>query len=61
MNDDAEVLITWVYIGNIQPESLADRLLVKHSQPALTRLTTNKQDKFLQVFVPSVHWRTLRT
>eukprot|EP00983_Pelagomonas_calceolata_P074039 1152374-Pelagomonas_calceolata.AAC.10 len=33
--------ITWVYIDNLQPESLADRLLVKHSQPPFTRLTIN--------------------
>eukprot|EP00983_Pelagomonas_calceolata_P048954 1141288-Pelagomonas_calceolata.AAC.2 len=31
---------TWVSIGNLQPESLADRSLVKYSQPAFTRLTT---------------------
>eukprot|EP00983_Pelagomonas_calceolata_P126976 1161354-Pelagomonas_calceolata.AAC.2 len=27
---------------NLQPESLADQLLAKHSQPAFTRLTTRK-------------------
>eukprot|EP00983_Pelagomonas_calceolata_P098598 1158369-Pelagomonas_calceolata.AAC.3 len=42
---------TWVDIFNLQPESVAGRLLVKHSQPAFTRTTTSKQDKFLQVFV----------
>eukprot|EP00983_Pelagomonas_calceolata_P115559 1160212-Pelagomonas_calceolata.AAC.12 len=38
--------LTWVYIGNLQLESLADRLLVKHSQPAFTRFTKNKQTSF---------------
>jgi len=52
---------TWIYISNLQPEPLADWLLVKHFQPAFTWLTINKQDKFLQVFVPSIHWRTLGT
>eukprot|EP00983_Pelagomonas_calceolata_P003921 126693-Pelagomonas_calceolata.AAC.1 len=50
-----------VYIGNLQPNSLADRLLMKHSQPASTSLTTRKQDKSLQVFVPSTHQRTIGT
>eukprot|EP00983_Pelagomonas_calceolata_P057654 1145163-Pelagomonas_calceolata.AAC.4 len=44
-----------VHIGNLQPESLADWLLLKHPQPAFTRfnlvkLTTSKQDKFPQMF-----------
>eukprot|EP00983_Pelagomonas_calceolata_P022609 711742-Pelagomonas_calceolata.AAC.1 len=51
------------YIGNLQPESqpVADCLLVNHFQPAFTSVTASKQDKFLRVFVPSTHWRTLGT
>eukprot|EP00983_Pelagomonas_calceolata_P055468 1144160-Pelagomonas_calceolata.AAC.6 len=47
---------------NLQHESLADQLLVKHAQPAITRLTTSKQDKFFyKKFVPSTHWRSTGT
>eukprot|EP00983_Pelagomonas_calceolata_P118926 1160551-Pelagomonas_calceolata.AAC.1 len=41
--------VKWVYFGNLQPEFVAARLLVKHSQPAYTKSTTNNQDKLLQV------------
>eukprot|EP00983_Pelagomonas_calceolata_P086956 1156860-Pelagomonas_calceolata.AAC.16 len=36
--------LTWymVYIGNLQPDSLADRLLVGHSQPAFARSTIKR-------------------
>eukprot|EP00983_Pelagomonas_calceolata_P027175 854574-Pelagomonas_calceolata.AAC.2 len=34
---------------NLQPEPLGDQLLVNHSQPAFTRLTTRYPGKFLQV------------
>eukprot|EP00983_Pelagomonas_calceolata_P067776 1149617-Pelagomonas_calceolata.AAC.3 len=43
---------------NLQPASLADRSLVEHFQPAFTRLTSSKQDKFLQVNLCLHHWRT---